>query len=251
MLSSGTCLRSGEHFSSWGTYMPTQNVLLVGSHGNHKTGINYVLMEIAAALKDYHLSYASISGGRTQKHYLASKIPTYDAVGDPRRLLEVIANVRPDVVISFDDVWHLEAIEYARSKYPFYWVHYFLTEEAQLHPGKTVQQPDRTYKVDMRPTLDRCDALIPSTTHSEAVAKAWQLENIQPLLHPPVPVNTFSYSRKLRDNFRELHGYDSKDFVFVVVAKNFIRKNIPFVMECMFYLQREADKLPRKYSPGG
>lgn len=231
--------------------MSNKNVLLIGSHANRKTGINYVLMRIAEVMQKagYKVFYTSISGGETITPFLASKIPFTDSSRDPRRILETIRTVRPFLVISFDDIWHLEGVEYARQMYPFYWVHYLITEESNLHPFRMASTPQGVYKVDMRPTLTRCDKIIPCTEMAETVGKNWSLTNLSPVIRPPVPDDLFKFDKKARYKFRNENGYFDEDFIFVVVARNFIRKNIPFVIETFHHLQQNYKKAKSDCTP--
>jgi len=208
---------------------------LVGGHGNYKTGLNYVLMFIAKALEKngYSISYASISGGDTRSNYISGKYPFFDCTRDPRLFRDAVERVRPDIVITFDDIWHLERVEYARDSYPFLWIHYLITEEANLSPLKMTRNNDQMGRVDLRPSLQRCDIVVPCTEMAEQVGKSWRLSNLTPIIRPPIPDSTFSFNKAQRKEFREKNGYGADDFVFLLVVRNFIRKNIPFVLQAL------------------
>ena len=155
------------------------------------------------------------------------------------------------MVISFDDSWKMLELAAARDRYPFYWAHYFLTEAANMGEHMQKEIPGRGLSlISLKALMQTADAIIPATPQSLKVAQQWKLQNaIQSHILPfLLDERDFKFSRKRRKEMRKGMNVGDKDFLFVLVARNFARKNLPLAIKAFAHALHSSSAMNKKTS---
>ena len=236
-----------------------KNILFVGPSLSSQSALTYVLVEIMKQtyndIKNTgNITYLNLFGSEYKKdnfikiydaEKLASKIEVIDYLPNKQVNIDsVIQGVKPDIVFSCLDPWHLEEIAFSAFKETFLWVAY-TTVETPKYPEQVLFPKNQTYKhVDIKEILEQVDILIPFTPMGQKALFNLGLEPVE-YIYPGISLEK-RYTKEISKAKAFSMGVQDDDFVFMTVGINNERKNMGYLLEVFRDFLNEIEN-PDKY----
>jgi len=222
--------------------MYSQQLIIAGPHLNFDTGINfqlkYLIHFIQKTLK-YNVIYCCIGAAKVQDK---SKFdfPIYD-ISSSTDLINIIDKYNIKILISSHDLVKTDFILLSKIQRSFYWIHYFMSE-ADNHGVELVTNTDEGIsRGSLENIINHIDKLIPATQTSRIsyIDLLHQIKQLDDFNLDTIEIIdsfidfSFSFSKDSREITRKSLGLSDDDFLFLVVARNQPRKNLPIYFEAL------------------
>jgi len=221
--------------------MYSKNIIIAGPHLNFDTGINFQLQYLINLLKEktsLNVIYCNIGKSDTN---ITNKFnfPIYN-IKSANDLINVIDKYNIKALISSHDLVKLDTILFAKISRCFYWIHYFMSESDNHDIELVTQSEEGISKGSLNNIINHIDKFICATQTTKLAyydIKYQQKQVYEHTLDVDV-INSFidfsfSFSQENRNIIRKSLNLHEDDFLFLVVARNQPRKNLPIYFEAI------------------
>lgn len=221
--------------------MYSEQIIIAGPHLNFDTGINFQLKYLINLIKTrtkYNVIYCNIGKAETQ-NTSQFDFPVYN-IKNVDNLISIIDKYNVKRIITSHDLVKLDMILLAKINRCFNWIHYFMSESDNHSLELVTHTEDGISRGSLENIIEHIDVFIPATITSYTALKDlfqqfpskknsfYVLDNLPSFID-------FSYSfsgtgrKMIRDNMK----LTDNDFLFLVVARNQPRKNLPIYFEAI------------------